>query len=372
VSELRRITLYGQLRDILVAEIESGALAVGGPLPTEAQLCATYGVSRVTVRRVVDELVASGLVQRERGRAAFVRARPGAAGKPNLVAFAMSNYHGPPWVDILAGVERVLRPVGYNVLVMNSDDDPAKERAAFEQMAAHPIAGVIFRPCGPPADRGWLAARLRAGLPIVMFDRYDPTIECDRVEMDNEPSSREVVRTLTALGHRRIACVHWPGATCTVVRSRRRGYEAALAAAGLPVDDSLVRPVGERRGGDVAQVVDDMLAMPDPPTAFYGFNFHLASAIVQRLRERGLRVPDDVAVVGFGDSNGVAPELLAVPLTTVQWSASDLGQMAARVLLERLTSPDAPPRHAVLPCHVVLRASSGQPRVAGRAAASAP
>jgi LacI family transcriptional regulator len=255
---------------------------------------------------------------------------------------------------------------------MNSDDDPRKEQAIFEQLGKLPVAGVIFRPSTPAADRSWLAAQHRAGLAVVMFDRHDPSVACDRVEMENEAASREVVGVLTALGHRRIGCVHWPAESCTVARSRRRGYEAALIDAGLPLDRSLFRSVSERRGEHVADAVDELLALEDPPTAFFGLNFHYASLTVQRLRERGLRVPDDVSVVGFGESNGVAPEMLAVPLTTVQWSTTGLGEAAARILLDRLDRPNAPPRHEVLPCRVVVRASSGAerslrpPAVAGR------
>ena len=364
IPRLQRITLSQQLRDRLVAKIVDGSLASGGPLPTEAQIGATYGVSRVTVRRVIDDLVKSGLVQRERGRAAFVRSREVVTpDQPRLVGCVLSDLQLPTVVDVLTGIEGVLRPAGFEVLLMNSGGDPEKERENIDRLSSLPLAGVIFRPCVDYASSTQLATVHATRLPMVMVDRYDPAIDCDRVEMENEESSRELVTLLLHLGHRRVGCVQWSARQCSVIQSRRLGYDGALSAGAIPIDESLIVST-EQSEAAVAEAVDRLLALVDPPTAIFGMNDRIATFVVRRVQILGLNVPDDIAVVGFGDSE--TGEMLSVPLTTVRWSKVGLGETAAQLLLTRLARADQPPRHEVLPCSLVVRASSGGQRVVAR------
>ena len=287
MTQLQRITLSQQLHDRLVAEIVDGSLAAGGPLPTEAQIGATYGVSRVTVRRVIDDLVKSGLVQRERGRAAFVRSRDVAkADTPRLVACVLSDLRGSTVVEVLTGIGGVLRPAGFEVLLMNSCGESERERENIDRLSTLPLAGAIFRPCVDYENSAQLATVQTTRLPIVMVDRYDPAIDCDRVEMENEDSSRELIELLLHLGHRRVGCVRWSARRCSVIQSRRRGYEQALSAAALPIDEALIVSTMQNEAS-VAEAVDDLLALDSPPTAIFGMNDHIATYVIRRLRTLG-------------------------------------------------------------------------------------
>jgi LacI family transcriptional regulator len=161
---------------------------------------------------------------------------------------------------------------------------------------------------------------------------------------------------LLSLGHRRIGHLS-AGTRATSARERGAGYRAALAEAGIPVDEFLI--AGDSfQPEEAAAAMAALLELREPPTAIFAANDLMAAAALEVATQRGLRVPDDVALVGYGDV------LMAryLRLTTVHQPARKMGLRAAERLFARLEDPELPPEGIVLPTRLVVRATCGASR----------
>jgi LacI family transcriptional regulator len=226
----------------------------------------------------------------------------------------------------VAGIEDALG-AGEHALTSSSGDDPARELSLLRAMLRHRVDGLILTPCGEvPAEVERIAT---SGTPVVVMDRGAATTPLNGVTMDNHGSAVKATRLLIDSGHRRIALLNGPDRVDTA-RDRRRGYLDALAAAGLPVVPQYIRDVefGRERG---ATATRDLLALDSPPEAIFSSSLILTAGMLSAVRERGLRWPDDVAIVGFGDA--IWTQLMSPPLTVVAQPAEQLGATAAELLL---------------------------------------
>lgn len=324
------------------------------------------GVSTATVSRA---LAGSGPVRAE------VAARVQAAARslayvPNRIARSLRaqttrlagvlipDVQNPFFTAVVRGVEDVLQAGGWTLLLGNSDDHPEREMSCLTTLREEGAAGVVLVP-GLPASA--YQATVARGLPLVAIDRAPEGLDVDRVTVANVEGARRAVRHLVSLGHRRIGLVGGPAGLSTAAE-RRRGYEAALAEAGLRREATRVEEGDFRPSGGRA-AMERLLARAEPPTAVFVTNDLMTLGAYEAIRARGLRVPQDVAVVGFDDAPWA--EWLHPPLTTVAQPAYELGATAARLLLERLQEPRRPTRSVVLETRLVVRASCGA-RPAGR------
>ena len=318
------------------------------------------GVSTATVSRA---LSGSGPV---RARvAARVKAAARALGyEPNRIARSLRvrrtrmagvlipDVQNPFFTAVVRGVEDVLQAEGWTLLLGNSDDHPERERSCLGTLRAEGAAGVVLVPGLPAAA---YRAIVSAGLPLVAIDRAPEGLDVDRVTVANVEGARRAVAHLISLGHRRLGFIGGPAGLSTAAE-RLEGYEAALAETGLR------RPAGRIEEGDFRPsggraAMARLLARAAPPTAVFVANDLMTLGAYEAIRARGLRVPRDVAVVGFDDAPWA--EWLHPPLTTVAQPAYELGATAARLLLERLREPLRPTRSVVLETRLVVRASCG-------------
>jgi LacI family transcriptional regulator len=176
------------------------------------------------------------------------------------------------------------------------------------------------------------------------------------VTSDFEGGAREAVTHLVRLGHRRIG--HISGhRDATSAMLRLSGYRQALIAGGIEPDEALVRG-GRLSEESAAQAMRELIELSEPPTAVFVANDLMAVAAMEVIRDHGLRVPADIAVVGFG--NWYWSE--AIGLTTVDENPHEMGQQAGKRLFELLENPDLPPKKIVVPTQLVVRASCGARR----------
>jgi DNA-binding LacI/PurR family transcriptional regulator len=280
-----------------------------------------------------------------------------------LVPSAANPFHGA----MARAVEVAAQARGYQVVLGNSLRDPKRERRYAEDFFDFGIRGVIAG--SSPLDLGHFAELMARGLAIVAFDLVTsdagaPAI--DSVSIDNRMAGYLATRHLVDLGHRRIGYVS--GATPT--RSRRdrlEGYRAALAEAGVPVDQGLIA------GGKAAAGYDDihaaehgraattaLLRLSEPPTGLVALNDMHAIGAAAAVRDAGLSVPGDVSVVGIDDIPLAG--LFNPALTTVRQPIETLGEAAVDLLVKRLNG-DRPkrPRHIVFEPQLVIRQSSAPP-----------
>lgn len=362
------LPLYVQLTEALRRRFRDGEWRSGDALPSEAELVDEYGVSRITVARAMSELAREGRVSRQRGRRTIATdPLPPASGSPTL-AFLAPRSESDWLLRIYRGFEVVATASGGHPLLTGPRGDAgAGLHQAETFLSAGSVQGLALCHVSITSDERPLLETLRAkGVPLAFIGIYQPNIVADRVLADNVAAGAIATRHLLGLGHRRIAFLY-PGRSHLregrACPGRFEGYRRALVEAGLD-------PVRDSGGG---WVLDEALpaALTDSEQRERLFDFFergditaavtcndTVAVLVQRyLDAAGVRVPDDLAMVGISDERIAA--LAKVPLTTVKIDATAMGRAAAELLLSRLAGDEGTPHEIVVPVSLVIRASCG-------------
>jgi LacI family transcriptional regulator len=300
-------------------------------------------------RRHVEQVIA---------RLGYVRsesARQLRAGRSRVVAVLVLDMGNPFFVDLARGAERTARETGLAVTLCNSAQSARKEAEYLELFAEQRVRGVLVTPADPSGRS--LAGFRRHGIPFVLVDRVAEDAAGCSVSVDDVTGGALAVRHLTGAGHRSLAYVSGPP-HLRQVRDRRTGAREAVAQAGLP--PAALREIPTERL-DVAAGRDAgarLLGLAERPTAVFCANDLLALGVLQFMYTAGVKVPDDLAIVGYDDIEFAAAA--TVPLTSVRQPARAMGAMAADLLLQEAGDRAAGHRHehVVLQPELVVRGSS--------------
>jgi LacI family transcriptional regulator len=244
---------------------------------------------------------------------------------------------------------------GYMTLLLASERDPESEAKELTMMKSRNIAGILIVPSNPDCV-GQLKELRARGIPVVMLDRTFPGLDAGKVTVENSEGAEKAVNHLIDHGHSRILCAGYDS-QFNSIGQRIEGYQKAMEQAGLKPQIVVVE-----EGTAVGTKVLQKLRSPKPPTALFALNNVTTTQVLQTFQKENVRVPEDVAIVGFDDFE-LAP-LLAVPLTAVRQPAAQLGQSATRILLDWISrSPALDTRslhaHVVLPTELIIRRSCG-------------
>jgi DNA-binding LacI/PurR family transcriptional regulator len=327
---------------------------------TVTEVAARARVSTATVSRALsgDARVSDQLRARVLEAAAALNYRPNRAARSLRVRRSLTvgvvipDIQNTFFTSIVRGIEHVLEHDGFTFLLGNSDGRPERERLYLDTLRAEGAAGFIVV---PTQDHGAYEEVQAAGLPVVTLDRAAPRLKCDHVAVNNHEGALSAVHHLLALGHRRIAFVGGPPQV-SVARERLAGYEQALREAGVPFDRTLVRAGDFQQAGGRA-ATEALLELEPRPDALFVANNLMTLGALEALHERGLRIPGDVALLGFDDMPWATS--LQPPLSAVAQPTFELGVCAAQLLLARLRDPDRPFRRVALEAQLVVRASCG-------------
>ncbi len=260
------------------------------------------------------------------------------------------------FVEIVAGLETVASARGYGLLLCSSNEDPAKERAEIDLLRQRQVDGIILASVNASGNTDLLQRLGPLGIGLVMIDRDDhPVVKCDRVVTDDVEVGRLATSHLIEQGRKAIA--HITGPRITHAKRRADGYKAALKEHGVRTRAEWVV-----RGGfmeaDGYRAMKKLLAVTPRIDAVFAANDPSAIGTMKAIWDAGLRVPEDIAVVGAGDI--ALGDLLRVPLTTVSWSRDEQGKQAAKLLLDRIgPQPSDRFRSVVIPPQLIVRRSSG-------------
>ena len=263
------------------------------------------------------------------------------------------------FVEIVAGLESVASARGYGILLCSSSEDPIKERQELEMLRQRQVDGVVLASANASGNTDLLQRLSSLGMGLVMIDRDDHAdVRCDRVVTDDEEVGRLATAHLIAQGRKAIA--HITGTSVVHAKRRADGYRKALKAAGIKAPlDWMVR--GGFKEADGYRGMQRLLALKPRVDGVFAANDPSAIGAMKAVWDAGLRVPEDVAVVGAGDI--ALGDLLRVPLSTISWSREDQGKAAAKLLLDRVEADPAGQavhtRRIVIPPHLVVRRSSG-------------
>jgi len=334
---------------------------------TMKRVAAELGVSITTVSKVLNNQPDIGAATRARvlKKVEELGYRPNAVARSltlrrtNTLGIVIPDLMHSFFVEIVAGIESVVSARGYALLLCSSGEDAQKERRELEALRQRQVDGLVFASAHATGNEDLLTQLIDAGKSLVMIDRDDhQDIQCHRVLTDDERVGWLAASHLASLGHRAIA--HIAGPPILHAKRRERGYRQALREGRIAVRPEWIARAGflERDG---FRAMQKLLAVQPRITAVFAANDPTAIGAMKAIWEAGLRVPEDIAVVGAGDV--AHADVLRVPLTTVSWSRQEMGMRAAELILGQIEGRR--PRtfqRAVIPPRLVVRESCGAAR----------
>lgn len=270
--------------------------------------------------------------------------------KTQTIGVLLPNNANPFFAEILAGIETTFYNAGYNFIMGNANDDPNRELSYLRVLLSRQVDGVLLVSTG--AYEAALDLLAQKNVPVVMIDRT-ASADVDVIGTDNATGGQLATEYLIGLGHERIACITGPS-FLTPSSERVVGYMRAMADSGLTVDENWIisGDFHEQSGYDAMR---ELLTLDTGLTAVFACNDLMALGVLCALHEAGLRVPEDISVIGYDD---IVMASYSVPrLTTIAQPSESLGQLAAKRLVERLQKPDTAARQDILPVHLVERHS---------------
>ncbi|MDR3714879.1 MAG: LacI family DNA-binding transcriptional regulator [Puia sp.] len=267
--------------------------------------------------------------------------------------------------SVLAGIEKVTAGSGYDLIIGHSSETYRKEVSNAHNLFHKRVDGLIASLAFDTRDLAHFDPFVNKGIPVVFFDRVENTSYGTRVVIDNAKAGFEATTHLAAQGCRNIAHIT-ANLTRNVYADRLKGYRQALEYYGLPYDPSrvLVNDLSEEAAMRAAREIINMDPRPD---GVFITNDFCAAVFMQALKESGVSVPEDIAIVGF--NNDVIAKLIHPKLTTIDYRGEDMGEKAATSLLEQLSGSVYPPTNPaylhtgtsktiVIPSELVIRGSS--------------
>lgn len=332
--------------------------------PTIHEVAAAAGVSIGTVSRVAGgaKRVAAATRAKVLAAMAEVGYQPNAAARAmrtnqtKTIGFLLPDIVNQVFAKVAFGAEQVLGAAGYMVFAFSSNRSPAREIEFLQAVRQRRMDGLIVTLADETAT-GTLDEIRRLDIPVVVLDR-DIEVGADIVYSDHVTAMETMVGHLVALGHRRIGLVT-ASENIRPGRERVRGFRKALAAAGLPVDEWLIRARTQSAEYGASET-HDLLVGADPPTAIIAAGSDIFFGALRAVRLLGLDIPRDISFVGADDL--LLSEVAGPTITIIDRDMVEVGTEAARLLLDRLRGIELPPRRILLSSSVVLRRSIAAPR----------
>jgi len=335
--------------------------------PTLRDVAALAGVHAATASRALNPKTRR-LVNAETARR-IVRAAESLGYQPNPIARSLKtaksgtiglvipDLTNPLFPPIVRGIEDVLGPAGYNAWIVNTDNDPDRERTQIESLRSRQVEGLIIATAR--LDHPLLEKLHEQGMSMVLVNRRLENVSIPSVTPDDSSGIAMAVKNLVDLGHTRIAHLAGPQTTSTgVIRSR--AFRHAILDHGLDADPSLVVDCDYWNEAEGARALRTLLDRGSQFTAIVAGNDLIALGCYDVFAERDISCPDDVSVVGFNDMPFL--DKLRPPLTTVRVPHYAIGAEAARMLVETIDEPNRHPRSLLLPLSLVVRQSTDHPR----------
>jgi len=314
--------------------------------PTLRDVATLANVSYGTVARVVHQRgdVAEETRQRVQAAIAQLDYRPNVIArslrkrKSYTIGIAVSNILNPRFAGGVRGVQDVVEEEGYQTVLGNTDENPEKEARFLEMLLGQRVDGLVVLPAGG-VNRAQVARFQSSGIPVVLLNRRLEGV--DAVLSDNPGGIRLALQHLLGLGHRRIGMIVAPISSTTSGRERVATYNDLLRAAGEEPDPSLTVEGGfDPEGGYRAAL--RLLSSADRPTAVLATAVFLTLGTLRAIQELRLRVPEDVSLIGFNETQW-AP-YLSPALTVVADDSREMGRQAAKILFQRIRGELSPER----------------------------
>ena len=330
---------------------------------TLADIARELGLSKMTVSRAINNDPLVNEKTRERVLAVSRRlnyqpnhfARALVTNRSFLIGVIVPDLMHSYFAEIMHGISGYARGSNYQIVIGNSEENISREIDEVEALRWR-TDGLIIAPTVPASKAEVYRKMLERGTKLVLIDRTLEGVDCPMVTTDNIEVGGLATEHLISLGHKKIG--HLRGTSTSTSRERFEGYKQALSKNDLGFDKKLVRDCGlmESEG---YRAMRSWIEDGDLPTAIFAVNDPAAIGAMQAMSEAGLKIGKDIAVVGSGNIH--YGDMLSVPLTTVSWSRSEMGQAAARLLIQSIeaSNGDAANQKVLLSPSLIVRESCG-------------
>ena len=316
------------------------------------------GVSVSTVSRVINHKddVAEETIERvqkvidELGYTSSLAARGMRSGSTNVLGLIMPDVESLYSYTVLQGVNQAVAQLHYDLIIYTGGDShrntsAVKEAHYVSLLNGSVVDGVII--VAPTATN------FPTTSPVVAIDPNNESPECAFIASTNQVGAMQAMEYLTGLGHRRIGFITGRLELVSAIR-RLQGYKNGLAAVGIPVDESLIQ-IGDYETATAVCLTHKLLNLPNPPTAIFASNDMSAIGVYQAACEAGIKIPDDLSVVGFDNLRDAA--FLNPPLTTVDQFISEMGNIAVDMVVKLIMGETLPNLVHKVPTELVIRES---------------
>lgn len=261
------------------------------------------------------------------------------------------------FTSVVRGIEDVASQGGYHVTLCNADEDPQKEKGYLEELYKRKVDGIILSATGK--NLSLVKKLIRSGMPIVLVDRKIDKLDTTQVVVDNKEGAYEAVKHLIKLGYQRIGVINGIKGIWTS-EQRFAGYLDALEESELKIKPELIK-YGDFRVEGSKKAMVEFLGMKNPPEAVFVTNEAMTTGALLAMKEKKVKIPDDIAIVGFDDP--IWAPLIEPPLTAVRQPSYSIGTIACQALLQRIEKTNrgrSVHEEIVLKPKLIIRKSCGE------------
>lgn len=328
---IKYIEIFEFYRD----KILNGEMKYSEKLPTEQEIGDMFSVSRHTVRQSILELEKQGYIYREKSKGAFVEKLVKEKRRNNKMIIVITTYLSEYiFPFLIKGIDEVLSKNGYDILLLSTNNDKAKESEQLKKLLEYDVVGAIIEPTASALGNTnieYYEAIARNNIPYLMINAAYDKNEQSYVAIDDEKGGYKICKYLIDLGHKKIAGLFKEDDIQGI--ERKNGYLRALEENNIEIDNTII---GRFKTFEEEFYIDgftrSLLSKEDRPTAIFCYNDKVAMNVIKVVRELGVRIPEDLSVVGY-DNDETISAALDCGITTISHPKEELGRKAAEMLL---------------------------------------
>jgi len=315
--------------------LKGNAISYGEKLPSEHELMEKFKVSRHTIRQAFGELTSEGYIFKEQGKGTFSNYRKDTKQK-QIIAVLTTYIAGFVFPGIISGIEQTLSDEGYMMLLSNTNNIKEREAQVLTSILEHNVAGLIMEPtksARPNSNLKLLEDIRGKGIKFVFLNACYDDFNSAYVLLDDYKGGFIATEYLIQLGHTRIAGIFKTDDKQGI--SRKEGFMAAMQKYGAAINPDFIGEYETANMYDFPYMfAQSLLRRDDRPTAFFCYDQYDAMMVLQAIQDRGLKVPDDISIVGYDDSISLMQS--DIKLTTILHPKKDMGVQAAKYMIDML------------------------------------
>lgn len=350
----KNLPKYELVKDYIIDHIGGSQFKPHERIPSESELAEALDVSSITVRKALSDLVNDGLIYRVRGKGSFVTDKKNEApsSMSRLVAFIISGteIYDSSYMQIIKGIQSHLAMHNFRLVIEFIENNVKQEDELISKINPSDYSGLLIYSSDPNAAKSYLKLLKDVRIPFVMLDRFPNGMPVNCIVCNNQDGAYEATEYLLSLGHRRIGFTAYDFHLSSEV-DRFNGYRNALADSGIEDDGSL---------HFLEKELDYEALLPSirqrELTALFCVNDRKALEAVEQLTTLGIRIPEEISVMGFDDFAG--SKFSKVPLSTVRQDFDALGSESAKLLLDLIGGNAVGSKKIMLPTSLVIREST--------------